>query len=626
MNGRRLDVNFSTFGDRSTASSRLRAWMLADELRRRGHHVTVNAARLADVEVFQKVRNWSRLDAALERGSRIVLDFDDNYLLDDLGTRDEMIAAMNTAALVTVGSRALAESASRFHERVELFENPLDVEPGAPPRDGRGWTGRIGWFGNRGGLSALAAVDLGDHGRAVTVTRGGDVEWELKTIDAVLRGFDVVVLPADESEWGTGKNANRLLKCVALAVPAVASRTPEHERVARRLRLPESVLVERGASWSDALARVRDEYDAVQRAFAAARDRAWAHYGIGAAAARWEELVASLERPAAPAPPRAAAAPGRLAVVVVADDDAADLAATLRSLRTDSAGYASVGVVDAGEHDDFFAVYPALARAVAAASAPHVLVLRAGVELRPAFFALAGEVLRPGAVTHLVPQVVPAAAGRARSPRSVEELLAWPHVPWAVVLPTREVARAGGLDGRHLAYALWELLVRLARDAVPASVVETPVAAVPAALLERHAIHAYSAHAIRRDPRLADELPGLDAEWERLRFTLHSQVVDQHRELFARHVPAILPMLAAAPRAGARPPRASPVPPPPAGWARAVWRLAERRGVPPALRRAVRAGWRTLRPLVPDEARVRAYRRHRALYELFFPDRRPPRR
>src|SRR5436190_6645797 len=122
MNGRRIDVNFTAFGDRNTASSRLRAWNLADELVRSGHRATVNARRIAPIEVFQKVRDKARLDMARARGSMVVYDFDDHYLLNESGTRDDLLRFFARAHVVTVGSRSLYEVASEHHDRVELFE------------------------------------------------------------------------------------------------------------------------------------------------------------------------------------------------------------------------------------------------------------------------------------------------------------------------------------------------------------------------------------------------------------------------------------------------------------------------------------------------------------------------
>lgn len=637
----RLDVNFNTFGDRNTGSSRLRAWMLADELTTRGHRVTVNGARLASIEVFQKVRNRSRIEAAVERGVHVVFDIDDNYLLEEVGAREDVVAAINLASAVTVGSHALRTSAEQFHDRVWLFENPLDVPPGTLPRPRRGWTGRIGWFGNRTNLVALTDTDLQDHQSVVTVTRGGTIEWQLDTIDETLKGFDLVVLPASDSEWGLSKNANRLLKCVGLGVPALISETPEHRRIAELLDLPPWVLVGREASWREKVERSRLGHRELEAAFAAARDVAWATYGIGPTATRWMERAA---RPAQLERLRAHKTSGvmnQVDVIVLADGEPDALPGTLTSLRLDEQEYASVRVISAvplteerallaadeilDEHDDFFDVYGALEESVQGATGTHVLLVRAGAEVRPAFFGLMHEACSGGTVTELRVQTVPGHGEANEFPETLSELLTRPYVPWLILLPREAVTAAGGLTSRHAAYAPWELLIRLASSGTPRRMFRTPVATIAAARLGQHPMHGYAAHTAFSAPGLERDLPGLDAEWQRLRFTLHSEIVERHAVLFATHLSAILPQLDAA----ISPPRgvmATAVKPPKVGWDAALWRAFDRRGMPRALRLAVRSAWLLVRPLVPTTARARQYRRYRAVYEQFFPERRPRRR
>jgi len=637
----RLDVNFNTFGDRNTGSSRLRAWMLADELATRGHRVTVNGARLASIEVFQKVRNRSRIEAALEQGAHVVFDLDDNYFLEGVGARDEVVATMNLASEVTVGSYKLKISAEQFHDRVRLFENPLDVPPGTSPRPQRTWQGRIGWFGNRTNLAALDDTDLRQHHNVVTVTRGGTIEWRLDTIDDTLKGFDLVVLPASDSEWGLSKNANRLLKCVALGVPALIAETPEHARVAGLLGLPDWLLVGRDASWSERVERSRHSQAELADALAAARDVAWETFGIAPTATRWIAHTAERASASRAPAPRTSDVLAQVDVIVLSDGDPDALPGTLRSLRLDEQHYASVQVVSAvpvrdeptlasaneirDEHDDFFEVYRALEESFQRATGTHLLMVRAGAELRPAFFALAQEACLRETITDFRLQAVRGNERADDIPETLSELLTRPYVPWLILLPRGAVRAVGGLTSRHAAYALWELLIRLASSGTPRQVFRTPVATIAAARLEQHLMRGYAAHIALNAPGLEHDLPGLDSEWHRLRFTLHSEIAERHRELFAAHLGAILPRLNGVTDLPGMV-RATAVKPPALGWDAALWRAFDRHGTPRALRQVVRSTWSLIRPLMPTTTRARLYRRYRALYEQFFPERRPRRR
>ncbi|MEA2312982.1 MAG: hypothetical protein QOE28_2950, partial [Solirubrobacteraceae bacterium] len=603
----------------------------ADELVRQGHRATVNADRVAAVEVLQKVRNGSRLAAAEEHNSVVVYDFDDHYLLEEAGTRNDLLRVFARADAVSAGSPALVEAAAEHHDRVWLFENPLDVARGARPRDrGAPWAGRLVWFGNRGGLPVLRGLDTPRP--VTTVTAGGDVEWRLETVDGVLAGCDLALIPVAPGEWAAAKNANRLLKCAALGLPALVSRTPEHERTAALLGLPDWVLIGAGGSWEAAIARAAEEHGVLRDAFAAAREVALERYGIEAVAARWAEAV---ERSAATGP--APLAPGRaradIDVVVFSDAGSErDVAATVAGLRPAEAAYAGIrvvsalpldeplpaGVVVADRHPDFFDVYAALAGALAAGRAPRVVLVRAGVVPTRSFFAAGPELGEAGEPVRLFEL-----PGEPEPPETLADLLARPYVPALLSVSRAALTAAGGLRAEHLALAPWELVIRLTGGAAPA-VSRTPVAVASGRSLQRHPLEGYVEHVRRFAPDLVAELPNAQLEWERLRHVLHAAIVEEHRDLFASQLPAILPGLAAA-----RPATAVPAPAvrprEDAVLTRRVYDLLETRGAPRALIRSVRAAWRVARPLVPDRVRLGAYRRHRALYELFFPERRPPR-
>ncbi len=133
-----LTFRFDTFGDVTTASSRLRAWKLGEFLASSGHRVSMNEGEPCDVYVCQKVRPFASLRALREAGALVVYDFDDHLLLEGVeshGVKDEVVAFINAADVVTVGSEYLAEAARNFHRNVFVLENPVDIESAALVRE-----------------------------------------------------------------------------------------------------------------------------------------------------------------------------------------------------------------------------------------------------------------------------------------------------------------------------------------------------------------------------------------------------------------------------------------------------------------------------------------------------------
>ena len=224
-----LSFRFDTFGDVTTASSRLRAWKLGQFLKASGHRVTMNEGAQCDVYVCQKVRPFASLRAMREAGALVVYDFDDHLLLEGVeshGVREEVVAFMNAADVVTVGSEYLGVDARNFHHNVFVLENPVDIESAKLVREQKAELKRVGWFGTPAGLIDLRAVKTSEP--IETITRGGDIEFDLKSIDRTLTAFDLLLLPVEHNRWNLAKNANRMAKAVALGVPVLATATPAH--------------------------------------------------------------------------------------------------------------------------------------------------------------------------------------------------------------------------------------------------------------------------------------------------------------------------------------------------------------------------------------------------------------
>jgi hypothetical protein len=654
---RPMRIRFHPFGDVATASSRLRAWYLADELRGMGHAATVRSGRSPDIEVFQKVRPFSTLADAARAGRIVVYDFDDNYLLANVGTHDSVVAFMNAADLVTVGSTALLEAASAYHDNVYLFENPLDVLPGARPRPPRAWEGRLGWFGNPTNLVALEALEL-PFGITTITSHGGDIVWDIRTVDGHVQDLDLVLIPVRPTEWTLSKNANRMLKSIALGVPCLVSDVPEHRAVVTRSGLPEWVLVAAPDEWAERIERAREEHEELQERVQEAALWAVAEYGIGPTARRWIERVAPLVRPEDADEPREGAVPAlgsgngtsgadlsSVDVVIWNVNEPERTVATVESLRLD-AGYRSVTVVSAhaldpdlvpsgclvrSGLDDFFDVYEELAAAIGRAGGERILIVEAGVVARPGLFRHLGRPEAPDATELLTLQEATAPLRLLPAPPdSLAGMLERPVVPRALIVPVRDAERAVP-DARAACFVLWDFLVRLNEVGARVRTITEPLVLIDRVVAARHPIQSYSVYLRAMRPELADELPGLDDEWERLAHTLTMAVLEEHREIVARHAPAIVAHLltsqsqlerrlrAAVASGGSRAAAAAAVPSSPAAPLPALVPVENEH--PGIIRGPVRVIWRSVRPLVPGALRLRLYRRYRASYERFFPER-----
>ena len=210
-----------------------------------------------------------------EAGALVVYDFDDHLLLEGVeshGVKEEVVAFMNAADVVTVGSEYLGVDARNFHHNVFVLENPVDIESATLVRERKAELKRVGWFGTPAGLVDLRAIKTAEP--IETITRGGDIEFDLKSIDRTLTAFDLLLLPVEHNRWNLAKNANRMVKAVALGVPVLATATPAHIATVEALGLDDRFLVREGESWDDKIAGLRQDFSAVQDAILRARGRA----------------------------------------------------------------------------------------------------------------------------------------------------------------------------------------------------------------------------------------------------------------------------------------------------------------------------------------------------------------
>ncbi len=276
---------FNAVGGWERASSRLRAWMLAEFLAKQGFETHVNGGSRFDILVCQKTYPFLLARNARRAGKTVLFDLDDPDFDRSPLWREKVRKFMQLAHGVTTGSDFLKERLKAFHPKAHVLENPVDVADPKIFHKGNRWRGKSVWFGAPENLWMLRRLQL-DH-QVQTLTKGGDIPFSLKTVDRELCGFDLALLPVFLNEETRTKNANRLVKCAALGLPFLASDTPEHRKAIHRIGVPEYVLVRDDQDWDEAIDSVALDYEKWSSAAQACRARAWECYGAERVFSDW---------------------------------------------------------------------------------------------------------------------------------------------------------------------------------------------------------------------------------------------------------------------------------------------------------------------------------------------------
>lgn len=228
-----MKIHYVTAGDRTFASSRLRAFKPGEALAKMGHTIAFNPPDPLDAEVLvvQKRAGCEGLmREARARGMRVVLDVDD--FIPSMPFAEADVVTVDTA-----------------YKREHLWQNAvvvpdaLDTEADSPRKDDHAIDlKRAVTVCNAENLYHLqhAAEACRRHGIELTVithlngTNYGEtygvygVQWSLCTVDAELIEHDLFIAPfvfdgAWSPEWVKSKSANRLYKAWALGLPVAGT-------------------------------------------------------------------------------------------------------------------------------------------------------------------------------------------------------------------------------------------------------------------------------------------------------------------------------------------------------------------------------------------------------------------
>lgn len=294
-----MKIEFFPCGTRRTASSRLRAYMIAEALSDMGHDVGLSlyntspdtAPAGTDVVVIQKRFYLKALaQHCMAQGIRVVFDCDD--LIDGADQFPCDVLTTDTPFKAVRWPRAM------------VIPDVLDIEPGAEIKTRhRDTLGNVVWTGNaentyhlanvaaacsRLNLALTVITDLASSAYAYYNGVSG-VAWDVDTVDAELVQADLAVCPfvledgAWSEDWVKSKSANKLLKCWGLGLPVIGTPIPSY--VEAGLRYKASTVDE----WTAQLLNLRSPLlrraDA-QRGYALAQK-----YRAGEVARRWLEVL-----------------------------------------------------------------------------------------------------------------------------------------------------------------------------------------------------------------------------------------------------------------------------------------------------------------------------------------------
>lgn len=523
---RALTFRFDTFGDETTASSRLRAFRLGRFLSHKGHRVLLNEGADCDIYVCQKVRPFSMAADFKRAGALLVYDFDDHFLLEGPeghGFKAEVVAFINGADVVTVGSAHLLKVARNYHPNVFVLENPVDIESAHIFRQSTKELKRIGWFGTPAGLRDLRSAETAET--VVTVTRRGDIEFDLATIDSTLSGFDLLLIPVETNEWNLAKNANRFVKAIALGVPILATATPEHRETAALLGLDERFLVHPGEAWDDKISALRANFAAVERSVAQARLRAIELFALDRIGSDWLSAIQRAHR-------------GERIDPVKVDTKLPDCAllAFGFELNADDAAAEAIGACAFGswrrvepraDAEDFFALFDDLWDAVRDTKEEWIVLLPDGWRLARGFAVEVREAMRrqPECSALLITSQAayqPPDVGGAYN-LDLRETISRPFNP-GVVAARRDWLRAQKLHpAEALSYWTWTLVVQALSER-KLRVISTPVVQRSGDNRVTNLCHAYASWRLRQNASL--DLPDADSQWIRLSQDVFSRLAE----------------------------------------------------------------------------------------------------
>ncbi len=243
-------------------SSRYRVLQYIPHLEEMGHVCTVLRIPHRLYTRFIAFRKMSRFDLVVLQkkllgplefrllrchSKSLIYDFDDAVMYRDSKhmnsyswqRRQRFIRTVNNADWVIAGNRYLREEVP--HSRVSIIPTPIDMKRyRAKIYHDEKKTVTLGWIGSKSTLAYLADLkgvleEIGREFDDVQLKIVCDTFFDCRHLKVIkklwkyeeeiedLHSFDIGLMPLSDDPWSRGKCAFKLLQCMAVGVPVVAS-------------------------------------------------------------------------------------------------------------------------------------------------------------------------------------------------------------------------------------------------------------------------------------------------------------------------------------------------------------------------------------------------------------------
>lgn len=288
-----MKLLFYSFCEPDDPSTKFRCYMMARELAQYGIEADVLAGRpreslttnLAhavaslkkyDIVVFHRhgsIPAYLALSIAKAQGKKIILDFDDalftfgqhgvesaHRTLNKWFGYPAFAAMVRSVDAVTAGSHYLKEYADQLNSKVFLLPTAIDTNIFKPmPKERNNSIFTIGWVGNAPNhinnlrllVEPLARLSQHNQIRFSIISALGDIKVKAlfpsqnglsvdygldRMVDAslvpkLMSSFDIGVCPLEDNPFFKGSCACKLLTCMAMSIPVVASPVGEHNYI-----------------------------------------------------------------------------------------------------------------------------------------------------------------------------------------------------------------------------------------------------------------------------------------------------------------------------------------------------------------------------------------------------------
>lgn len=277
---KRTSYIFYLCGDSSKASSRVRGYWIARELKYFGSKCYLESRHTAralvlfalkmvfyDVVIFQKT--YGRWHVRLQRlatflGKTTILDLDDApSRSNDPVTLTNVTRMLKSVSVVTVGSKALQTYADEYSNNVHLLPSAIRLESYQPVRRATDSDKVVclGWIGNGAHykrdlieilrrplievakrcpvrfklIGACEEIELYEAfnnipGLAIDIV--DEIEWDdPKAVGSALKEIDIGLYPLLSNNFNKYKCGFKALEYMAMSIPVVSSRVAENEEI-----------------------------------------------------------------------------------------------------------------------------------------------------------------------------------------------------------------------------------------------------------------------------------------------------------------------------------------------------------------------------------------------------------